>query len=95
MEDVLNANQLHKASGSTLPFKEWLNREKAKGTFIKNDTLASIQEDAKKDFGITTNEDELNQKSAGKIFGINKSVVIISAVIIIAAIGVKIYRAKK
>ena len=29
-----SANQRYKESGSTLPFKDWLNREKAKGEII-------------------------------------------------------------
>jgi hypothetical protein len=33
---MLSANKLYKQSGSTLPFKDWLEREKAKGKFIPN-----------------------------------------------------------
>jgi hypothetical protein len=30
------ANQLYRESGTTLPFKEWIEREKAKGIYIPN-----------------------------------------------------------
>lgn len=33
---MVSANKLYKQSGSTLPFKDWLEREKAKGKFIPN-----------------------------------------------------------
>jgi hypothetical protein len=33
---MLSANKLYKQSGSTLAFKDWLEREKAKGKFIPN-----------------------------------------------------------
>ena len=33
---MLSANKLYKESGTTLSFKEWLDREKAKGKFIPN-----------------------------------------------------------
>jgi hypothetical protein len=33
---MLSANKLYKESGTTLSFKEWLEREKGKGKFIPN-----------------------------------------------------------
>jgi len=33
---MVSANRLWKQSGSNLPFKDWLEREKAKGEFIPN-----------------------------------------------------------
>lgn len=33
---MLSANQLYRESGSSLPFKEWIEREKSKGVFIPN-----------------------------------------------------------
>lgn len=34
--EIKSANQLYRESGSTLPFKQWIEREKAKGIFIPN-----------------------------------------------------------
>lgn len=33
---MISANTLYKQSGTSLPFKEWLSREKEKGNFIPN-----------------------------------------------------------
>jgi hypothetical protein len=33
---MLSANKLYKESGTTLSFKDWLEREKSKGKFIPN-----------------------------------------------------------
>ena len=33
---MLSANKIYQMSGSSLPFKEWIAREKAKGNFIPN-----------------------------------------------------------
>ena len=33
---MISANKIYQESGSTLPFKEWIAREKAKGNFIPN-----------------------------------------------------------
>lgn len=48
---MVSANRLWKASGSNLPFKDWLEREKAKGEFIPN-----IQ--AQEEFNNADGEDE-------------------------------------
>lgn len=33
---MISANKIYKESGSSLPFKDWLEREKNKGNFIPN-----------------------------------------------------------
>jgi len=33
---MISANKIYKESGSSLPFKDWLEREKNKGKFIPN-----------------------------------------------------------
>ncbi len=33
---MLSANKIYRESGSSLPFKDWLEREKNKGVFIPN-----------------------------------------------------------
>lgn len=50
--DIKSANQLYRESGSTLPFKQWIEREKAKGIFIpnveaQNEMMNMIAEDGK------------------------------------------------
>lgn len=91
-EESKTANQLYKESGSNLPFKEWIEQEKDKGTFIKNDTLTSVVESVlnSKDMPKT-----VSSTKNDKILGLSKPVIIVSALIIIGAIGYKIYTLKK
>lgn len=48
---MLSANKLYKESGTTLSFKEWLEREKAKGKFIPN--VEAMEEFVNADGGIS------------------------------------------
>lgn len=57
--EIKSANQLYRESGSTLPFKQWIEREKSKGIFIpnieaQNEMMNVIGEDTK------TTEDKPN-----------------------------------
>lgn len=85
------ANQLYKESGSDLSFAEWIEQEKQKGVFIKNDTLNKIvesvlQSDSKEPYN--------PNKSKDKFLGLSKPVLIISSLIIVSAIVYKIYTNK-
>lgn len=98
-----SANQLWKESKTTLSFKDWLNREKEK--FMNYDGIGkepdviinkplndSIQEaltEARKSVGYKT---EVSKKS---VLGLNKTVLIVAGVVIIAAIGYRLYKSKK
>lgn len=90
-EETKTANQLYKESGSTLPFKDWIEQEKEKGMFIKNDTLTSVVE------SVLNSKDTTKPVSAtksDKILGLSKPVIITSISIIVLAIGYKIYTLK-
>lgn len=91
-EETKTANQLYKESGSELPFKEWIEQEKNKGTFIKNDTLTNVVESVlnSKDM-----EKPYTTQKRNKILGLSKPVIIVSLLIIASAIGYKIYSLKK
>jgi hypothetical protein len=92
IEETKTANQLYKDSGSTLPFKEWIEQEKEKGTFIKNDTLTNVVESVLNSKDMT--KPNLTQKNS-KILGLSKPVIVVSLLIIASAIGYKIYSSKK
>ena len=92
-DEPMTANQLWKNSNTTLGFKEWISNEKEKDTFIKNDTLASILNDSKLATGVTSPDPETSKSN--KIFGINKSIVYVSATVIVIAIGYRIYKNSK
>ncbi len=97
------ANQMWRASGTTLPFKEWLSREKTKYSnaigqpidtpFIGNKPLTdSIQKTLDSMRGELPVKTEITNTT---LLGINKTVVIVGVVIIVAAVGYKIYTARK
>lgn len=97
-----SANQLWRESRTTLSFKDWLTREKEKfanfngsegSGFIPNvplqnkvsETLDQIQ----RDVGFKTDV------SKNKVFGLDKRVLIVAGIIIVGAIGFKIYQKYK
>lgn len=97
-----SANQLWRESQTTLSFKEWLNREKEKfanfngndgGSFIPNvplqNKISETLNDIKRDVGYKTSTDK------NKVFGLDKSVLIVAGVIIVGAIGFRIYQKYK
>ena len=99
-EEVLDksANQLWKESGTTLSFKDWIQREKEKGMLIPNklvnDSIALI----KSTVGIKdsdTSNVSLQQSNSKTILGLNKLAVISSILIIGGAIGYTIYQKRK
>ena len=95
-----SANQLWKESGSTLSFKVWLQREKDKGRFLPNKQLMEFNSfDAEKDLSSsqelikeTLNKAKSNTTPKEVTQGLSKFVLIISSILIIGAIGYKIYQ---
>lgn len=87
--ETKTANQLYKESGSPLTFSDWIAIEKEKGYFIKNDSLSSLLEEIKS----SSDDDSVSQPK--KVLGLSKPIIIISATIIIAAIGYKVYQTYK
>lgn len=94
----MSANQQYRLSGSTLPFKEWLNREKEKGEVIpksgvtdviygsevmENNITGGVTEEVKKDEG-----------SSNTILGLSKPILMLSALVIVGAVAYKYYKRK-
>lgn len=90
-EETKTANQLYKESGTTLPFKEWIEQEKEKGMFIKNDTLTNVVESVLNSKEMTN---PISTTKSNKILGLSKPIIITSLSIIALAIGYKIYSSK-
>lgn len=90
-EEVKTANQLYKESGTNLPFKEWIELEKEKGQFIKNDTLTSVVKEVLN----SKDNPKPNNTTSNKVFGLSKPIIISSVLIVAFAIGYKIYSSKK
>ncbi len=84
-----SANQLWRESGTSLSFKDWIQREKDKGVEIKNKLLenvvSSLQETDLKDTTDTTRF----------AFGIPKWVIYTGVSVVSFAIVYKLYKAKK
>ena len=109
-KQVKSPNQLWRESGTTLSFKNWIQREKDKSNFMLNKKFLNFTEDvntdtandatwlanslaqAKSDLGI----DKQKDKNTNNTFiGLNKTVLLVSALIIVVAIGYKIYEKRK
>lgn len=96
-----SANQLWRDSNTTLSFKEWLQREKEKyanmdgsnqsfNNFIPNVQLQSrINETLEQ---IRTDTGYKKEAKKNTVLGLNQTVLIIAGVIIVGAIGYKIYK---
>lgn len=97
------ANQLYKESGSSLPFKEWIGREKEKyanadglglDSFILNKQLNQSVQDTLK--GIQSPNVAIQDvQVSDTIFGINKYVVYGAGIIIAGAIIYKYLERRK
>ena len=101
MEEELlgkSANQLWKESGTTLSFKDWIQREKEKGMLIPNklvnDSIALI----KSNVGIKDSDNStvsLEKESSKTILGLNKLAIISSILIIGGALAYNFYKKRK
>ena len=109
-EQGKSPNRLWKESGTSLSFAEWIQREKDKGVFLPNkkfenfsnaDGATTSPEEfikdsitkAKVELGIEQPKN-LNRKD-NTVLGLNKTVLIVSAAIILGAIAYKIYQNRK
>lgn len=97
MKQLKSANQLYRESGSSLPFKTWLEREKEKGTFMYANGLQSkINEAIAENIGDAAERSEPKKElPTNTILGLNKYVVIGLGVVVVAAIGYGIYKRRK
>ena len=97
MKQLKSANQLYRESGSSLPFKTWLEREKEKGTFMYANGLQSkINEAIAENIGDATKSEEPERElPTNTILGLNKYVVIGLGLVVVAAIGYGIYKRRK
>lgn len=90
-ETPKTANQLYRESGSTLSFKEWIEREKAKGTEMINQDIADAI--ARLEAGARPTAESVQGKNT--FYGLKKSVWIFGGLVIAGAIAYTIYKRKK
>lgn len=96
------ANQLWKESGSQLPFKDWLQREKDKGRFLPNKKLSEFNNI---DGDEVTPEQLIQQKLEDKktaqeaskktAYGLSKAVLAVSVGLVVVGIAVNVYNKRK
>ena len=102
-------NKLWRESGTSLSFADWIQREKDKGAFLTNKKfenfansdgeiddatwLEQVKAQNRIDLGIDKIDDP-NKKDT-TFLGLSKPVLIISGLIILGAIGYKIYQKRK
>jgi hypothetical protein len=87
-------NQRYKESGTTLTYKEWRKREDekmssfdgAEGISIRSDSLTKAREELSKRGGL---KEDISQNT---VFGIPKTVLVVGAVIVLAAVSYKLYK---
>ena len=90
----MTANQMYKNSGSTLPFREWLNREKEKGVVIPQQ---GVTDKIDSELQEKLNGNEVNFIKSGEktVLGLNKTVLVVSVLIVLGAVGYTIYKNRK
>jgi len=91
----ISANQLWKNSKSNLPFKDWINREKAKGEIIPQSGVNNAIEQEILDK--VSQKEIIDDKSVPNkklILGLNPNVLIISALVVLSALTYKYYQKK-
>ena len=88
-ETPKTANQLYRESGSTLSFKEWIEREKAKGTEMINQEIADAID------RLQAGEPQVQDVPNTTWYGLNKNVWIFGGLVVAGAIAYTIYKKRK
>jgi hypothetical protein len=83
-----SANKLWRESGSTLSFKEWIDRENQKKESVVANFIGEDLVDKTLNNTSTQNSGELNTKS---VLGLNKGVVILSSLLIVGSLSYYFY----
>ena len=103
-------NKLWRESGTSLSFADWIQREKDKGAFLANKQfekfanvegviddatwLEKVKNQSRIDLGIDKIVKEKEFKD-NTFIGLNKTLLLISGLIVLGAIGYKIYQKRK
>ena len=90
MQENKSMNKLWKESGTTLTFKEWLERENNKKVETKENFLP-FNADYVINSKIEIKTPNTNIPNKKKVLGLDKSVIIFSGVLIAASIGYYVY----
>ena len=89
-----SANQLWRESGTSLPFAQWLQREKDKGRFIVNKKVQDALESMKQTLGLNEQETVLPTEKKN-VFGLSKTAIYFAIALVAGAVAYKIYKKNK
>ena len=94
-KSFLSANQQYKLSGSVLPFKDWINREKEKGEVIPKSGISDVLEDALllEDYS-SAGVEPIKEPKKTTVLGLSKPILLLSALVIVGAVAYKYYYKK-
>lgn len=89
---MLSANQRWKQSGTSLSFKEWINREKAKGVVIPQKGVTDVYLTA-----LNSQDDETvkDDKKAKTVLGLSKNILLVSGLVIVGAVAFNFWKNRK
>lgn len=103
-------NKIWRESGTSLSFADWIQREKDKGAFLTNKKfekfanvngdiddetwIEKVKKQNRNKLGIDLPIDD-KKPNDNSFLGLNKTLLILSGLIIIGAIGYKIYQKRK
>ena len=90
-----SANQLWKESGTTLPFKKWIEREKEKFSYQSNNDFVNVDGLKLDTSGLKVNLPSSSAKSSSSVFGLSAPVLIVSGLLVATAVGIYFYRKAK
>ena len=90
--NMLSANQRYKLSGTSLSFADWIEREKAKGIVIPQKGVTDIYMEAVQQIEPEKENDSNNDK---KVLGLNKNMLLLSALIVLGALTYNHFKGKK
>lgn len=90
MQESKSMNKLWKESGTTLSFKEWLERENNKKVETKENFLP-FNADEVIDKKLEIKYSNPNVPNKNKVLGLDKNVLIFSGVLIVASISYYVY----
>lgn len=89
---MLSANQRWKQSGTSLSFKEWINREKAKGVVIPQKGVTDVYLTALNN----QSDDNSNERNEPKtVVSLSRNILLISGLVIIGAVAFNYFKNRK
>lgn len=90
--NMLSANQRYKLSGTSLSFADWIEREKAKGIVIPQKGVTDVFMESFKE---VEPKQEDSDKNNSKFLGLNKNILLLSALVILGALTYNHFKGKK